>query len=54
MAAETVTNRFGNIVSHPNVIVDANSVDDIIAVMKDPQYDPQGRLLNPYFRELLS
>src|SRR6202007_2149577 len=36
MAANTVTNWFGNIVSHPAVIVDANSVDDIIAVMKDP------------------
>jgi hypothetical protein len=36
MATNTVTNWFGNIVSHPAVIVDANSVDDIIAVMKDP------------------
>lgn len=36
MATSTVTNWFGNIVSHPAVIVDANSVDDIIAVMKDP------------------
>ncbi|HEV2133288.1 MAG TPA: FAD-dependent oxidoreductase [Terracidiphilus sp.] len=35
MATNTVTNWFGNIVSHPAVIVDANSVDDIIAVMKD-------------------
>ncbi len=35
MAANTVTNWFGNIVSHPAVIVDANSVDDIIAVLKD-------------------
>ena len=32
----TVTNWFGNIVSHPAVIVDAHSVDDIVAVMKDP------------------
>ena len=32
----TVTNWFGNIVSHPAVIVDANSVDDVVAVMKDP------------------
>jgi FAD/FMN-containing dehydrogenase len=32
----TVTNWFGDIVSHPAVIVDANSVDDIVAVMKDP------------------
>src|ERR1017187_7790644 len=36
MATNTVTNWFGNIVSHPSVIVDANSVDDIVAVMKDP------------------
>ena len=36
MATNTVTNWFGNVVSHPSVIVDANSVDDIIAVMKDP------------------
>src|SRR6201996_467909 len=36
MAENTVTNWFGNIVSHPQVIVDANSVDDIVAVMKDP------------------
>src|SRR6202007_1756199 len=36
MAANTVTNWFGNIVSHPAVIVQANSVDDIVAVLKDP------------------
>jgi FAD/FMN-containing dehydrogenase len=36
MATNTVTNWFGNIVSHPSVIVDANSVDDIVAVIKDP------------------
>ncbi len=36
MATNTVTNWFGNIVSHPSVIVDANSVDDIVAVLKDP------------------
>lgn len=35
MATKTVTNWFGNIVSHPAVIVEANSVDDIIAVVKD-------------------
>lgn len=40
MAVETVTNWFGNIVSHPSVIVDANSVNDIIAVMKDPAKYP--------------
>jgi FAD/FMN-containing dehydrogenase len=36
MSTNTVTNWFGNIVSHPNVIVDAHSVGDIIAIMKDP------------------
>ena len=30
-----VTNWFGDVVSHPKVIVDANSVADIVAVMKD-------------------
>jgi FAD/FMN-containing dehydrogenase len=32
----TVTNWFGDLVSHPKVIVQANSVDDIVAVLKDP------------------
>ena len=32
----TVTNWFGDLVSHPQVIVDANSVEDSVAVMKDP------------------
>ena len=36
----TVTNWFGNIVSHPRVIVDANSVDDILRVLKDPVQFP--------------
>jgi FAD/FMN-containing dehydrogenase len=31
----TVTNWFGNIVSHPAVVVDANSVDDIVSILKD-------------------
>ena len=34
MATNTVTNWFGNIVSHPRVIVDANSVADIVAVLR--------------------
>lgn len=41
MATNTVTNWFGNIVSHPAVIVDANRVDDIVAVMKDPVRYPR-------------
>ncbi|HEY4354263.1 MAG TPA: FAD-dependent oxidoreductase [Acidobacteriaceae bacterium] len=40
MAENTVSNWFGNVVSHPQVIVDANSVDDIVAVMKDPAKYP--------------
>ena len=34
--AGTVTNWFGDIVSHPAVIVDALSVDDIVHVLQDP------------------
>jgi len=34
--SSTVTNWFGNITSHPAVIVEAASVDEIVAVMKDP------------------
>jgi FAD/FMN-containing dehydrogenase len=40
MGDSEVTNWFGDIVSHPSVIVDANSVDDIVAVMKDPARYP--------------
>ena len=36
----TVTNWFGNIVSHPQVIVDANTVEDIVCVLKDPAQFP--------------
>jgi FAD/FMN-containing dehydrogenase len=35
MADLEVTNWFGDVVSHPKVIVDANSVDDIIAALRD-------------------
>ena len=31
-----ITNWFGDVVSHPQVIVDAKSVDDIVAILKDP------------------
>lgn len=31
-----VTNWFGDLVTHPKVLVEANSVEDIIAVLKDP------------------
>ncbi|HUK17611.1 MAG TPA: FAD-binding oxidoreductase [Bryobacteraceae bacterium] len=36
----TVTNWFGNITSQPAVIVEAASVDDIVAVMKNPAQYP--------------
>lgn len=36
MATNTVTNWFGDIVSHPSVIVDAHCADDIVRVLKDP------------------
>src|SRR5271154_7632632 len=35
MPTNTVTNWFGDLVSHPQVIVDANSLDDIVAVLTD-------------------
>src|SRR5579863_4401242 len=40
MATNTVTNWFGNIVSHPAVVLDANSVDDIVRVLKDQNAYP--------------
>lgn len=36
----TVTNWFGDLVSHPQVVVEAHSVDDIIAVLKNPDKYP--------------
>jgi FAD/FMN-containing dehydrogenase len=36
MADTTVTNWFGDIVSHPKVVVEAASVDDLIKIVKDP------------------
>lgn len=40
MATNTVSNWFGNVISHPAVIVDAYHVEDIVAVMKDPAKYP--------------
>ncbi|MCU1321722.1 MAG: linked oxidase domain protein [Acidobacteriaceae bacterium] len=40
MPQNTVTNWFGNIISHPAVIVDANSVDDIVRILKNPAQYP--------------
>ncbi|HUB33424.1 MAG TPA: FAD-binding protein [Bryobacteraceae bacterium] len=46
---ETVTNWFGNITSHPARVVDAASVDDIIAVLKAPdQYPSPVRAIGSY------
>src|ERR1700731_3643036 len=40
MSDLTVTNWFGDLVSHPRVIVDANSLDDVIKVFKNPDQYP--------------
>ncbi|MGH9378752.1 MAG: FAD-binding oxidoreductase, partial [Terriglobia bacterium] len=40
MASLEVTNWFGDLVSHPQVLVEANSVEDIIAILKDPMKYP--------------
>ncbi len=40
MSEITVTNWFGNVVSHPQVVVDANSVDDIVRVLQDTSIYP--------------
>ncbi|HWB83952.1 MAG TPA: FAD-dependent oxidoreductase [Bryobacteraceae bacterium] len=39
-----ITNWFGDLVTHPQAVVEAKSVDDIIAVLKDPvKYPPPVR-----------
>jgi FAD/FMN-containing dehydrogenase len=40
MADPEVTNWFGDLISHPKVVVDVHSADDIVAVMKDPAKYP--------------
>jgi hypothetical protein len=40
MADPEITNWFGDLISHPRVIVDVNSPDDIVAVLKDPAKFP--------------
>jgi len=40
MVDPTVTNWFGDLVSHPKVVVDAHTVDDIINVLKNPDQYP--------------
>jgi len=40
MPDNTVTNWFGDVISHPRVIVDVHSVDDIVSVFRDPAKYP--------------
>lgn len=40
MPALTVTNWFGDLVSHPKVTADANSIDDIVKVLTNPAQYP--------------
>ena len=40
MAGITITNWFGDLVSHPQVVVEASSVDDIVKILKDPDHYP--------------
>jgi len=39
-AGTTITNWFGDLVSHPRVVVEATSVDDIVKILKDPDNYP--------------
>jgi FAD/FMN-containing dehydrogenase len=44
MADHTVTNWFGDLVSHPSVIVDAHTISDVVSVLQDPgKYPPPVR-----------
>lgn len=36
----TITNWFGDLISHPKVVVQASSVDDIVKILKDPAHYP--------------
>jgi len=40
MSTLTVTNWFGDLVSHPTVVVGANSADDVVAIIRDPAKYP--------------
>ena len=49
MPETTVTNWFGDIVTHPQVVVEAASVDDIVSVLKNPnQYPSPVRAVGSY------
>jgi FAD/FMN-containing dehydrogenase len=39
-AGPTITNWFGDLISHPHVVVEAASVDDIIKILKNPNQYP--------------
>ena len=39
-AGPTITNWFGDLISHPHVVVEATSVDDIIKILKNPYQYP--------------
>jgi FAD/FMN-containing dehydrogenase len=40
LADTTVTNWFGDLISHPKAVVDAASVDDIVVILKNPDQYP--------------
>jgi FAD/FMN-containing dehydrogenase len=40
MPETTVANWFGDIVSHPQVVVEANSVQDVVNILKNPAQYP--------------
>src|SRR4051794_1762937 len=40
MAGITITNWFGDLISHPKVVVEATSVDDIVKILQDPAHYP--------------
>jgi len=46
MATLTVTNWFGDLAWHPQAVVEANSVNDIVAVIKNPDRYPTPGLFN--------
>lgn len=49
MPDASVSNWFGDIVSHPAVVVDARTVEDIVAVLKDPvKYPSPVRAMGSY------
>ena len=39
-AGPTITNWFGDLISHPRVVVEATSVDEIVQILKNPDQYP--------------